>query len=557
MGQTVPPTAVANPERLRALRQTAMLDSPVEAAFDRLTRLVTQVLYVPVSLVSLVDLNRQFFKSSIGLPEPWASRRETPLSHSFCQHVIQTGEALLIEDARLDARLRDNAAIQDLGVIAYAGLPLRASEGYVLGTLCAIDNQPHRWLPRDIEILAALAESVMTEIDLRMMVREVAAQRTILARENAKVALLLDATMEGIIGLDRRGTCTFINRAAASLLGLPPERQTGWCIWDVLSGRHETASDGMHPLVMETLAKGKVTIQSEVVFHRHDGNVLPVSFHAVPLRRDGQVLGAVVTFLDATLARQLQVARHRIGHLEETVRQRDEFIAVASHELKRPLNTLKLRIDVMRMRLSQNRPDALDPETVGADLQQLSEYCGHLNKMIVEIMDASRLTLVGLQLTPEPVDVVELVQDVVARMALVAQHAGSALSVVSQAGASVVGCWDRQRLEQVVSNLLDNAIKFGDGQPIEMRLQAAGRQVRLTVQDHGPGIAPEDQERIFQRFFRQGGRTSGAGLGLWIVRRIVEAQGGTVTVASTPGHGAAFTVALPRQFDQVCPPAAA
>src|SRR5919202_2375924 len=89
-----------DPARLAALRQSALLDSPTEAAFDRLTRLATRMLHVPVALVSLVDQNRQFFKSCIGLPDPWASQRETPLSHSFCQHVVATGEPLIIPDAR-------------------------------------------------------------------------------------------------------------------------------------------------------------------------------------------------------------------------------------------------------------------------------------------------------------------------------------------------------------------------------------------------------------------------------------------------------------------------
>jgi signal transduction histidine kinase len=145
-----------------------LLDTAADPAFDRLTRLAAKLLQVPVVLVSLVDEHRQFFKSCIGLPEPWASKRETPLSHSFCKHTVATGQPLVITDARLDPLVRDNLAIPDLHVIAYAGIPLITDDGYVLGSLCAIDTQPRAWTADEIAILSDLAASVMSEITLRM-----------------------------------------------------------------------------------------------------------------------------------------------------------------------------------------------------------------------------------------------------------------------------------------------------------------------------------------------------------------------------------------------------
>jgi len=113
-----------NAERLEALRQTSLLDTPPEEPFDRLTQLATRILHVPVALVSLVDGNRQFFKSCIGLPEPWASSRQTPLSHSFCKHAVASGKPLIVSDARQNPLVKDNLAVSELGVIAYAGIPL-------------------------------------------------------------------------------------------------------------------------------------------------------------------------------------------------------------------------------------------------------------------------------------------------------------------------------------------------------------------------------------------------------------------------------------------------
>lgn len=155
-----------DPKRLRALRATGLLDSPPAEAFDRLTELVRRVLAVPVSLVSLVEEDRQFFKSQAGLDEPWASERQTPLSHSFCQYVVASGEPLVVNDAREHPVLKDNLAIPDLRVVAYAGAPLMTDDGYTLGSLCAIDSQPRFWTSEQIEMLSDLAQLTVTEIKL-------------------------------------------------------------------------------------------------------------------------------------------------------------------------------------------------------------------------------------------------------------------------------------------------------------------------------------------------------------------------------------------------------
>lgn len=179
---------VANPERLNALYETELLDSPPEEAFDRLTRLASRIVKAPVALVSLVDGDRQFFKSAVGLPDPWASDRETPLSHSFCQHVVATGKNLIVSDARQHPLVFDNLAIPDLNVIGYLGIPLIDSSGHGLGSFCVIDGQPREWSEDEIEILKELSKSVMTEIELRKELR----QRKCVELELQKVNKSLD-----------------------------------------------------------------------------------------------------------------------------------------------------------------------------------------------------------------------------------------------------------------------------------------------------------------------------------------------------------------------------
>ena len=162
---------ILDPERLATLQGTSLLDTPPEEAFDRLTCLATTLLRVPVALVSLVDGDRQFFKSSVGLPEPLASLRQTPLTHSFCKHVVASGEPLIVSDIR-DSNFKDNPSVFGIGEMAYTGIPLTTTEGHALGSFCVADARPRNWTAEEIEVLRTLASSVMAEVAMRRMAKE-------------------------------------------------------------------------------------------------------------------------------------------------------------------------------------------------------------------------------------------------------------------------------------------------------------------------------------------------------------------------------------------------
>lgn len=158
---------LSDPRRLRQLQVRHILDTPRDEAFDRLTRLAARTLRVPVSLITFVDQGRQWFKSSYGLSEPWSSRRETPLSHSFCQYVVAYERPLVIPDARKDPLVRENLAIPEIGVAAYLGAPLKDSSGAVLGSFAAIDQNPRRWTEAEVETVSDFADVAMTEVELK------------------------------------------------------------------------------------------------------------------------------------------------------------------------------------------------------------------------------------------------------------------------------------------------------------------------------------------------------------------------------------------------------
>ena len=169
------PTAcsvIRDPARLAALEKAGLLDTPAEPAFDRLTRLTAHVLGTPMAIISLVGAEHVYFKSSYGLPEPLAARRQVPLSHSFCQLLVAPRAPLSVPDTRLHAMLHADTAICELGIVAYAGVPLVMPDGHILGALCALDYHPHPWSSSEIGLLHDIAAAVVAEIQLRRAIAE-------------------------------------------------------------------------------------------------------------------------------------------------------------------------------------------------------------------------------------------------------------------------------------------------------------------------------------------------------------------------------------------------
>ena len=217
-------SALNDPERLQALAKSRLLDSPPEPAFDRLTRLASRILDAPTSLVSLVGEDRQFFKSCVGLSEELELARETPISHSFCQHVVTSEKALIVSDARTDPRVRDNLAVEEFGVVAYAGFPLISGDGHILGTLCAIDYKPREWTPEELATLSDLAHAVQTEVRLRDALQEEAAQSRRLRESEARFHQMAENLSEAIWIYSADFTSAiYVSPRAAELWGIPLE----------------------------------------------------------------------------------------------------------------------------------------------------------------------------------------------------------------------------------------------------------------------------------------------------------------------------------------------
>jgi PAS domain S-box-containing protein len=230
------------------------------------------------------------------------------------------------------------------------------------------------------------------------------------------------------------------------------------------------------------------------------------------------------------------------AQLKSAVRLRDDFLSVASHELKTPLTTLRIQVDGLR-RHGVGRDQ--DEERTRTSLGRIHAQLGRLERLVDELLDVSRIQSGHLELRPEPVDLGELAGEVVA---VFRQHPAYAERIRLSREPAVLGQWDRARLDQILTNLLSNALKYGRDLPVELSIRADDTGALVVVTDHGIGIPPAEQRRVFERFERAAPpeHYGGLGLGLWIVREIIEAMGGTIVVESRVDEGSTFTVRLPR-----------
>ncbi len=326
------------------------------------------------------------------------------------------------------------------------------------------------------------------------------------------------------------------------------ERVTGYAEADIVGRPFSVlespdAKPEGHPLLNRASAEGHVI--EEGPWRRKDGGRIwrITSVTAIHDEHDALILFGVVT-RDLTERKRAEDERDSLlARLQVAVRHRDEFLSVASHELRTPVATLRLQMDLMdRLR---NR----SPEEVGASLpsmlERLRRQVDRLDKLVAQLLDVTRLSAGGAPRELVEGDLGEIAAAVVARMR---EETRGTQIIRLEVTSGLTGRWDVPRLDQIIANLISNAIKYGLDQPIDVVVQGDSREAVITIRDQGIGIAPEDQARIFGLFERAVSERNygGLGLGLYIVRQFVEAMSGSVSVESNQGEGAAFVVRLPR-----------
>ncbi|HEX2568122.1 MAG TPA: ATP-binding protein [Polyangia bacterium] len=405
---------------------------------------------------------------------------------------------------------------------------------------------------REIERQARLLQEIQAREQerLRRQANEAMAEkrRAEVARDasEARFRRLQESGLVGIFFWQLDGRVVDANEAFLCMVGFSEdELRAGHINWRELTPPECDAADGR---ALAELQATSVCQMYEKEFVRRDGGRVSVLLGSAFL--DGPEEGGLSFALDITQRKQVESERARlVRELRQAVRVRDDFLSIAAHELKTPLTPLRIQTESILRAIRKDECERVELARLARRLEVIQRSVVRMERLIESLLDVSRVTRGKLELEFEEFDLMAAARGVVERMREELDRAGCTLSV--EGDTEVVGRWDRLRIEQIVENLLSNAVKYGAGKPIKLVVERDERApyeaARISVQDHGIGIAKEAQARIFDKFERVAPMRhfGGLGLGLWIVQQIVQAHGGEIAVESELEQGARFTVTLP------------
>jgi PAS domain S-box-containing protein len=339
--------------------------------------------------------------------------------------------------------------------------------------------------------------------------------------------VLVESMNEGAISLAVGGTILYCNAAFSRMVSVPLDQIMGRDVYEFVRPEERESlkrlvSQGSHDAV-----------RAELTLLTTAGDRLPTQFSLNPVKLEkGSSIGLIVTDLSE---------RKRNEQAEAAVQMRDEFLAVASHELRTPLSTLVLRLGLLERHAAKG-----DLEQVQPSVRRAQDQAERIGNLVDRLLDVSQLASGRLKLDLAPCDLSEIAKDVTERLSEQASTAGSELRLSVSAGISARA--DKFRLEEALSNVISNAIKYGSGRPIDIQLKTKDAKAIMTVQDRGIGIPAEDLSRIFGRFERTAVSRNygGLGLGLYIASQIVEQHGGTIRAENRSSGGTSFVIEIPR-----------
>jgi PAS domain S-box-containing protein len=418
--------------------------------------------------------------------------------------------------------------------------------GYELG---AVD---YIFKPFHPEVLRAKVSVFVELFRKREAIKHQAQQLAQLSRQND---LILKAAAEGIFGVDLNGTSTFVNPAAASMIGRHPEEVGGRDIHSMLhpSVPGVATCDVRLCAFYGALHGERVRDEVQDTFFRDDGTSFPVEFHASPIQDEtGKPIGLVITFRDVTEKRAAALAaenERRYREAEAQNRAKDNFLATLSHELRTPMTSILGWVQFLRA------GDYSEEELIEA-LQMIESSAKLQKRLIDDMLDVSRIVLGKFHVDLRPIRLSEIVEAAVTTARPDAAERGVRLTSEIEPVEDLVEA-DATRLQQVIGNILSNAIKFTPaGKQVDLQLHRADGNLRIRVHDEGEGIEPGFLPHVFERL-RQAdasSKRSGLGLGLAIARHIVDLHNGDIKAESDGlGKGATFTVTLPLIAQQPLP----
>jgi PAS domain S-box-containing protein len=475
---------------------------------------------------------------------PEAVARE--YARALAEYVSGGSEAALTTAYELGRRAAGSGlGILDLAVLHHEALRALPTEGAGGRPAIAMAAQ---FLAESLSPFEMTLRSYRASARLLGLSETLTQQNVEIDRAREQLRTILDATTAVIYMKDADGRYLFVNRQYQDVFGLRRDEVLGRLDEELLPPEVARTLHGDDLRVLEARAPNEL----EEILAGRDGAHTYLSLKFPLLDPSGTPYGLCCVATDITERKRAEEAIQRAREAAERehalklrVQARDQFLAITSHELKTPLTSLELQVAGLR-RLARTSPGAaITDDRVQSKCDVILSQVDRLTVLINNLIEVGRISAGHLSLSRERLDLVELARAVVDRSRDLIQRSGSPVTV--EAPRPVVGTWDPVLLETVVSHLLSNALKFGDGKPVEVMVGATADHATLAVRDHGIGIPGEDQARIFERFERAVSERhfGGFGIGLWVARQAVEAHGGTLTVVSQHGAGAEFRVALP------------
>lgn len=531
---------IEDPRRLERLRSTGLLTARRRPQLDSITHLAAEMTEAHSSRVSLVEVDRQVFPSVHRRDVEWDEPYETPISDSFCQYVVMNDAPLVVEDARTHPVLASHPAVLEGGVVAYAGFPVRAPDGEVLGALCVVDRVPRAWTPVQLSGLGDLATAVDTKIALRLSRRE-------LHLDHARLMQVLDGAAGTLIVIaDAEGVIRTMNRAAEDALGPVIDHVGTQALTDLVGawGSLDLGTD--------------LDDAQDWSIAQPDGEQLVFSVRVNKLDDpEGALAGYIVVGDDVSARRRtedllrdtVRKQAEAVARLEALEAQRSTFIATASHELRTPVTSILGFTELLADGECGDLTD-LQHEMVG----RVVRNGRRLEHLIEDLLALDRIGSGHLASARTDVQVHPLVEG--AWGSLQGYLAGRRLTTsvtVPPDALTVHG--DAIELERALLNLLTNAVKYTpDGGCVRLTVCRDTRGVVFEVGDTGRGIDEEDQPNVFEPFFRSkdayANAVQGSGIGLAVVRRIVESHGGEVALTSVVGEGTRVRFTLPTSVSE-------
>jgi PAS domain S-box-containing protein len=497
-------------KRLAALESYEIMDSAAEESFDNFTQLAAQICEVPISLVSLVDGKRQWFKSKVGL-----DATETPREISFCQHAILDVHTFEVTNALEDSRFADNVLVTgDPNIRFYAGHPLIDENGFALGTLCVIDRIPKKLSEHQQKALELLAKQVVMTIKSRKESRELVVFKKFF---NLSLEYLCIANTDGYFKV--------INPMFARTLGYTEEELYQQPFSELIH-EEDRASTLME---VHKLSKGHHTVGFENRYRKKDGSYINLHWTAQPDPFTGEIFAAAH---DITGLRKVEKL------LLKSNEQLDQFAYIVSHDLKAPLRA----ISTLSTFLEEDLNGKLDEESK-ANFDLLKSRVVRMENLINGILEYSRIDKKKHEL--EEIDVNHILEEVKDGFS---QNKNFKIEI---ADVLPIVKYSHIQLFQVFQNLIGNAIKYHDKEKgtITIHYTQKNNSHQFKVQDDGPGIDPDYHDKIFGVFqtLQSKDEIESTGIGLAIVKKIIENYGGKIKVKSELGKGATFIFTIPEK----------